>query len=412
MTKSPLHPSQHPKDLPWGLAWRIAIGQIVAWGTLFYGFSVIAGPMETSTGWSKQFINAGLSLGLLVWGIGAAPVGSWIQRNGGHSVMTLGSLVGGLSLILMGGWVNPVVYVASWITLGAAMAALLYEPAFAVITVAFHSHYKRGIILITLVAGLASSVFIPATAYLVKLWDWRSALITLGIIQLFIGVPLHYFGMPRGLIVEGLQTVSLQIPLRLRLKNWLAGLRQELTDRRFICLAFWFSTHAAAFSGLTFLLIPMNKSLAFDPSTLMFAIALIGPMQITGRLVLAFYGEHFSALQVGAWAMASLILAAGFLLIHPPSVTALFLFAMLYGTGNGLMTIVKGTAVAELFGRERYAELNGLLAAPAVLAKAGSPLLLAALWSATDSPRVAIASVMVLLFAGFVCLLGAKEQRD
>ncbi|PTX91891.1 hypothetical protein DB346_23320 [Verrucomicrobia bacterium LW23] len=363
--------------------------------------------METSTGWSRQFINAGLSLGLLVWGIGAAPVGAWIQRFGGRGVMTLGSLVGGLALILMGTWVNPVVYVACWIALGAGMAALLYEPAFAVITVAFHSHYKRGIILITLVAGLASSVFIPASDYLVKLWDWQHTLVVLGLIQLIVGVPLHYFGMPQGLISE-VQDNSFQAPLHLRFKNWLAGLGHELTDRKFIGLAFWFSTHAAAFSGLTFLLIPMNKNLAFDPSTLMFAIALIGPMQVTGRLVLAFYGEHFSAIQVGAWAMTSLIIAAGLLMIQPPSVAALFLFAVLYGTGNGLMTIVKGTAVAELFGRERYAELNGLLAAPAVLAKAGSPLALAALWSATDNPRVAIGSVIVLLLAGFLGLLSAR----
>lgn len=407
ITENSLRKSPQTPDLPWGLAWRIAIGQIVAWGTLFYGFSVIAGPMETSTGWSRQFINAGLSLGLLVWGIGAAPVGAWIQRFGGRGVMTLGSLVGGLALILMGTWVNPVVYVACWIALGAGMAALLYEPAFAVITVAFHSHYKRGIILITLVAGLASSVFIPASDYLVKLWDWQHTLVVLGLIQLIVGVPLHYFGMPQGLISE-VQDNSFQAPLHLRFKNWLAGLGHELTDRKFIGLAFWFSTHAAAFSGLTFLLIPMNKNLAFDPSTLMFAIALIGPMQVTGRLVLAFYGEHFSAIQVGAWAMTSLIIAAGLLMIQPPSVAALFLFAVLYGTGNGLMTIVKGTAVAELFGRERYAELNGLLAAPAVLAKAGSPLALAALWSATDNPRVAIGSVIVLLLAGFLGLLSAR----
>lgn len=139
------------------MAWRIACGQIVAWGTLFYAFSILVDPMQRGTGWSRSFLNGGLALGLLVWGLSAIPVGAWIQRRGGRELMTLGSLVGGSGLVLMGTVVMPTAYICEWIVLGVGMSALLYDPAFAIVTAAFGSHYRRGIVLITLVAGLCAA---------------------------------------------------------------------------------------------------------------------------------------------------------------------------------------------------------------------------------------------------------------
>src|SRR5688572_31261430 len=88
--------------LPWPLAWHLAAGQLVAWGILYYAFTVVVGPMQTGTGWSRTFLNSGLSLGLLAWGVCALPVGAWIQRRGGRGLMTGASALGGAALVLMG----------------------------------------------------------------------------------------------------------------------------------------------------------------------------------------------------------------------------------------------------------------------------------------------------------------------
>jgi hypothetical protein len=120
------HNLEEPR-LPWGLARCIAFGQIVAWGILYYAFSVVIGPMQAGTGWSKTFVNGGLSLGLLVWGLCALPVGAWIQRKGGREIMTLGSLLGDGALLAMGSLVNPAAYLVCLIILGASMASVSYK---------------------------------------------------------------------------------------------------------------------------------------------------------------------------------------------------------------------------------------------------------------------------------------------
>jgi hypothetical protein len=58
--------------------------------------------MHESLGWSRPLLNGALSLGLLSTGVVAFPVGTWIDRHGGRSVMTLGSLVGGAALAGLG----------------------------------------------------------------------------------------------------------------------------------------------------------------------------------------------------------------------------------------------------------------------------------------------------------------------
>lgn len=103
-----------PARLPWGLAWRLAIGQIVAWGILYYAFTVVVGPMQAATGWSRPFLNGGISLGLLACGLFSLPVGAWIQRRGGRGLMALSSLLGGAALALIA-IPHQVVYIVAWL---------------------------------------------------------------------------------------------------------------------------------------------------------------------------------------------------------------------------------------------------------------------------------------------------------
>lgn len=396
---------------PWALAWRLALGQIVAWGVLFYAFTVVVGPMQAGTGWSRTFLNAGLSLGLLVWGICALPVGAWIQRRGGRELMASASGLGGVALILMGAWPHPVAYLVAWVLLGVGMAGMLYDAAFAVVTAAFGSQYRRGITLITLVGGLASTVFIPLAQLAVDRLGWQGALVALGAGQVMLGVPLHALGLPRG-VGRGAGRASAAVTsTRGRLRAWGQELRRDISDTRFVGLALWFTAHAAAFTGLIFHLVPILQDFGVESATMLQAIALIGPMQVLGRFWLTTRGNHFSTLRVGYWAMAGLFAAVGVLLFLPPRFAWLGLFATLYGASNGVLTILRGTAIAELFGRERYAELNGALSAPAVLAKAAAPLALAGLWSTSGNPRAVFVAVLALVGMGTLGLALASRAH-
>jgi MFS family permease len=357
------------------------------------------------TGWSRSLINGGLSLGLLTWGVLALPVGMYIQRCGSRTIMTVGSLVGGVAFAAFGLVTEPWHFYLAWMGVGAAMAALLYEPAFAEVTVAFGSRYKKGIVLITLLGGLASTVFIPLSHSLAHHYGWRHACIGLGIAVAGIGVPLHALRMARH-PVEG--------PRKAAPRPWvLSGafdiFKKDFTDTTFLLLALWFTAHTAAFSGLIFLIVPAMVSLGTDPGALLGAMALIGPMQVLGRLLIAARGEEISSIQTGRWAMICMILSLVVLISLPPTFVWLVCFAVLFGAGNGVMTIVKATAIAEFFGRERYAELNGAIAAPAVIAKAASPLLLSILWEKFAEPKFVFVTLLCMLTISLTALGGLSR---
>jgi MFS family permease len=72
-------------------------------------------------------------VGLLASALAAVPLGHYIDRHGARGVMTVGSCAASLLVVA---WARvetlPAFYVI-WIGLGSAMAAVLYEPAFAVL---------------------------------------------------------------------------------------------------------------------------------------------------------------------------------------------------------------------------------------------------------------------------------------
>lgn len=399
-----LPPPPAPPPLPWALAWRLAAGQLVAWGILYYTFTVVVGPMQADTGWSRAFLNTGLSLGLLAWGLAAVPVGQWIQHRGGRGLMTLASAAGGGALVTLGLTDSPALYLGAWLVLGSSLAGALYDPAFAVVTAAFGPHYRRGITLLTLVGGLASTVFVPLAQFSVDHLGWRHACVALGLFQILLGVPLHAWGIPP-FVRDPARPPPGARPWPQRLAAWWIEFRRDLTEPRFVGLALWFTAHSAVFTGLIFQLVPMLQARGASNSDIVRAGAVIGPLQVVARFLLAARAAEFSTLRIGRWTIAGTLAALAVLLLLPPDFGWLALFAALFGASNGVSTILRGTAIAELFGRERYAALNGALSAPAVVGRASAPLLLAGLWTATGEPRSVVAALFVVMLAGAAGLL-------
>jgi hypothetical protein len=184
------------------------------------------------------------------------------------------------------------------------------------------------------------------------------------------------------------------------IRAWLGALRRDARDPRFLGLAVWFTGYAAAFAGVFFQLLSFFQTRGVSTANALWTVALIGPMQVAGRFALATRGQKFSSLSIGAWAMGALASGMLVLVLCPPKLPWLLTFAGLFGLGNGVMTILRGTAVAELFGHDRYAELNGALALPSVMARAASPVLLGACWTITGKPEAAFAGVLALLAVG------------
>jgi MFS family permease len=352
-----------------------------------------------------------LSLGLLSTGVVAFPVGVWIDRHGGRGVMSLGSLVGGLLLLTWAHVETPWAFYLIWVFIGASLAGVLYEPAFAVIMAMFGADARRGITAMTLVGGFASTVFMPFTQYLIATMGWRQALMVLGGFNLVFCLPIHLLFVPSGHASHATEQSTTETQ---DTASHHREIRTMMRSRVFWGLALWFTAASVTTSAMIFQYVPLLTAWGVAMTTILTSVAIIGPMQVAGRVVLMLLSRRLGTREMGIAITVLLPAAVLTLLILPHTMVWLGLFAALYGTGNGIFSIVRGTAVADLIGRAHYGTISGALTIPFNVAKALAPVLAAALWSATGNPYLMLWAILgsaLMGIVGFVMALSGNPRH-
>jgi MFS family permease len=390
------HPIRFSSRPPWRIVWALSVTQIVSWGSLFYAFSVLLEPIERDTGWARDSIVGAFSLSLLVAGLGALPVGMLVDRFGGRRIMSLGSVLAGTLLLALARTESVLLFYAVWAGLGVAMAMLLYEPAFAVIYASFGAAARKGVTALTLTAGFASTVFWPLSQALVHASGWRGTAAILGLANLLLCTPLHLLLLPPS--AGAAARMSVFSP------SHSGVVRRLVRSRVFWFLAFSFTANMLAFSALSVHLIPLLQERGLSAAKAVLLAAVIGPMQVLGRVLEVTVGARFRAAQVGLLALAVLPVALIALAEAASSWVLLLAFAAMYGASNGVMTIVRAVMPAELFGRESYGAINGALSAPVILSRAVAPIAGSLLWSASGSYAAviwALVGLSLIAVAGF-----------
>ncbi len=344
----------------------LGITQIIAWGSLFYAFSLMIDPLAAAVGAGKAVVVGAFSVAQLVTGLASPAVGRLIDRHGGRWVMALGSLLGALMLAALAHVRTVPQLYLMWSGIGLSMAATLYDPAFAVLTQVFRERQRQAITALTLFGGFASTVFWPLTQSLMQAHGWQAALLVLAALNLLVCAPLHAVLLPSRAAAPA---DAAQAPVDR------SGLQRVLRDPSFYGLCAAFTGNALVFSAMSVHLISLLQGKGLSVAQAAWVGALIGPMQVLGRILEYAFLSRWHPSRVGTLAMwllpASLLLLAGL----GPQVAGLALFALLYGSGNGVMTIVRGAVPAELWGREHYGAVNGAMATPVLLAKAAGPII-------------------------------------
>lgn len=392
-------------------AWLIVglgVTQIVSWGSVYYLAALLMEPLRLALSTSQPVIVGAFSLSMLVSGLAAPWVGRRIDRHGGRAVMTVGSVAAILLLAMLSRvgsvWALYTIYVG----FGLAMSATLYPPAFAVVTQAFGAGYRRAITVVTLFGGFASTVFWPLTTWLVELLGWRDAVLALAGINLLLCVPVHLL-LPPAPRRASAPSSTHQPAL---------GARAARRSPGFYALSMSFIGHAVVIAAISVHLLSMLTARGLSAVEAATLAALVGPMQVAGRIVELLISSRASAVAVGRF--VTWLLPLSMLLLWAAADLReigllLVLFAALYGVGNGTMTIVRGAVPAELYGREHYGEISGALNGPSLVAGATAPLLASLLLSALgDYQRVllvlaAIGVVGAISFA--VAVRRARQQR-
>jgi MFS family permease len=390
--------------LPWSIVAALSITQIVSWGSIYYAISVLLPSIEGELHWSRDSIIGAFSMGLLCGGAGALPVGLCIDRYGGRFVMTAGSIAGGILLLLLSQTRSLVEFYLLWAGLGLTMAMVLYEPAFAVVTQSFGSQARKGITALTLTGGLASTVFWPLTQYLIATMGWRNAVIALALSNLLLCAPLHAVFLPASAAaVAGGRSLG----------AWVKGpgLRAVLATRAFWMLAISFTANMLAFSALSVHLIPALHEKGYAMGDAVWIAALIGPMQVAGRVGEYTVGSRFRVSRVAIFALALLPVALLGLNYVDSAWLVILLFVVPYGVSNGIMTIARGVIPAEIFGSDRYGAVNGALSSPVIAARALGPLAAALIWSAAGGYGAVLWTLAAIAVLSLVTFVVAVADR-
>lgn len=379
----------------------LGAAQICSWGTLFYGFPVIAEAMRADLGWTKTELYGAATCGMLLAGVAAYPVGAAIDRGHGRALMTNASVTAGLLLAAWSQVTDIAAFYAVLTLLGCMQAATLYEPAFAVIARRVGPlEARRGITVLTLWGGFASTVFIPVIQLLIDAHGWRGALLWMAVVNIFICGGLYFFAIDPGRdIAARILSTDPAGPVTGR-----AAVASAMKKPAYWGLMIAWISYAAAFSSLTYHFYPLLLERGLDASGVVTVLAVIGPAQVAGRVIVSTIASRAPVRRVGSVIMAIFPLTVIGFAYAPPQVIALAGIAAVYGAANGIATIVRGLSVPEMVTRQAYGSVNGSLVAPMNIMQAAAPLIAALIWQASGGYGAVLAAILaasLILCAGF-----------
>lgn len=387
---------------PWRAVAVLGVTQILAWGTMFYTPVLMLPRLAADRGFTATLAMAGFSASLLVAGFVARYVGILIDRYGGHRVMPAGSLLGALGLLGLTYAADPWAYFAVWTVLGVAMAASLYDPAFATLGRIFGARARRPITVLTLAGGFASTVSWPATQALLDALGWRGTYLVYAALLAGIAAPLHALALPRGRAEPEMRAVGAAEP---------APALFPAKSRAFVLIAAAFAAYAFVPTGLSAHLLAIFARHGIDPATVVVIGALFGPSQVAARICELVLARNMHPLWVVRFALGVLVAAFALLALFGFSVAAAAVFMILFGAANGLVTIARGTVPLALFGAAGYGRLIGRIAGPSLLMQGVAPLVLAFVAERGSDPLALLLAASLTLIA-LACFLVIRDQRS
>jgi MFS family permease len=377
----------------------LGIAQTLAWASSYYLPAMLATSMARDLGISTPTVFLGFSLALVVSALLGPLAGKLIDRYGGRPVLAANSFIFAAGLAGLALAQGPLGMMIAWAVLGIAMAAGLYEAAFAALVHLYGKDARGAITGITLFAGFASTVGWPLSAWLELEWGWRAACWVWAGLHLVVALPLNLL-LPASPVAQAIQAAPVAVPA---IDTAPAAASTQNTTRTAMLLAFvfavtWFISTAMA-AHLPRLLQIQGVPLA---TALIFA-GLVGPAQVAGRLLE--YGLLRNVHPLISARVAGAMHTLGAMVFLAVGVPAGAVFTVLHGAGNGVLTIAKGTLPLVLFGVKDYGARQGLLMVPARFAQALSPWLFglaldrfggAALWFSAALGALAFAALMAL----------------
>ncbi|AXQ53221.1 MFS transporter [Streptomyces koyangensis] len=306
--------------------------QIVSWGIVYYAFPVLNPQITAATGWPVGATTAAFSLALVVSALAGIRVGRILDRRGPRAVMTIGSVLGTVSLLIVAAAPNLLTFFAGWALAGLAMASTFYQPAFAALTRWWAPNHVRALTIVTLAGGLASTVFAPLTAALADHLSWRHTYLVLAGILAVATIPTH---------AVALRAPRPDAPTSPAHKA--EGAEGVGRSRPFVLLAAAFTLSAFAMYAVVVALVPLLLERGYTTSQAAWALGIGGAGQTLGRTLYAALARRTTAT---AW--TTILIACGGLTTAayaavPGPYALLIAVSVVAGMVRGNLTLLQAT---------------------------------------------------------------------
>jgi MFS family permease len=330
----------------------LAATTTAGYGVLFYAYGVLLLPMEAELGWRRSVLTGAFTCALVVNALLTIPVGRWLDRHDPRPLLVLGAVTGTVLVVGWGLSDRTVVFYAVWIGLGACMAVLFYEPAFTILTKRLSGAERhRAITSVTLLAGLASTIFGPLTAFLERSFGWRGAVVVLGVILGMVTIPAFTLSL-RGSDGRG---AAIAHPSD-------TAPREALRSARFWGLTTAYLLSAVATFAIAVYLVPYLRGEGWTSASAAIVLGGVGLVQVLGRSIFGRLTLRWSAGTLGTWVLGSKGIGIAILTVWP-TVGGVLVFLVVYGAANGLQTLTRATVIADLYGAAHYGSISAVISA-------------------------------------------------
>lgn len=341
----------------------LGLTQTIAWASTYYLPAILARPIATELDVPSSYIYAALTGALIIAGLLGPRVGGAIDRVGGRELLCISNVLFALGLLVLGLSHGPLLLVLAWALLGVGMGLGLYEAAFATLTRYYGSQARSAITGITIIAGFASTVGWPLTTIIESHYGWRVACFSWACVHIVLALPLNLW-LPRFTKTAHVEAVADDSPVHTK--------ATEL--RAMVLIGYVFAATGFIGVGLSALLPLLLIELGATPAVALLSATLVGPAQVAARIVEASLLKKLHP--VTSTRIATLAHPLGAVLVAFGGPVVAPVFAVLYGAGNGVLTIARGTLPLAVFGPAGYGRRVGLLAMPARITGAAAPLTL------------------------------------
>lgn len=369
--------------------------QTLAWASSYYLPAILADPIARDLGVSSNWIFAAFSASQVISAVLAPRIGRHIDLVGGRPMLSMSNVVLAAGLALLGLTTSVPMLIVAWLLLGVGMSAGLYDAAFAALGRIYGDSARRSITGITLMAGFASTIGWPLSAWGLETIGWRNTCFAWAAAHLLIGLPINLIMLPavKGAKAAVAAAVKPHIPI----------------DRTMIVLAFVFAAAWTVTGAMAAHLPRLMEAAGATTTQAVFAGALIGPSQVAARIFEATFLSRYHPLV--STKLACITHPIGAAILGLAGGGAASVFAIFHGSGNGILTIARGTLPLAVFGPQNYGYRLGIIGAPARMAQAAAPLLFGLLIDIMGARVLIVSSALSVAALLALFLLGKGPPR-